>query len=108
MAKAGTNQTVNAGDVVTLDGSKSNDPDNDSIKYLWKQVGGPTVNLNGADKPIATFTAPKDISSDTDMIFELTVTDNKNATNMTTVKVTIKYIPPPNQPPIANVVQIKQ
>ncbi len=61
-----------------------------------------TVTLNGADTSIATFTAPKDISSDTDMIFELTVTDSKNATNTATVKVTDKYIPPPNQPPTAN------
>ena len=42
------------------------------------------------------------ISSDTDMLFELTVTDDKGATNTATAKVTVKYIPPPNQPPIAN------
>jgi Flp pilus assembly protein TadD len=100
---AGINQTVNAGDVVTLDGSKSVDPDNDQIKYLWKQVAGtPAVTINGAGKPIAVFTAPKDISSDTDMIFELTVTDDKNATNSDTVKVTDKYILPPNALPVAN------
>ena len=51
---------------------------------------------------IATFKAPTDISSNTDLIFELKVTDSKNATNTTTVKVTDKYIPPPNKPPGAN------
>jgi Tetratricopeptide repeat/PKD domain len=102
MANAGTDQTVNAGYIVSLDGSKSKDPDNDPLTYSWKQVGGPSVVLNGADTSIATFTAPTDISSDTDMTFELTVTDSKNATNSATVKVTAKYVPPPNQLPTAN------
>ncbi len=98
-----TDQTVNAGYVVTLDGSKSKDPDSgDTLTYSWVQTAGPTVTLNGADTSIATFTAPKDISSDTDMRFQLTVTDSKNATNSATVKITDKYVPPPNQPPTAN------
>jgi hypothetical protein len=102
VANAGVNQTVSPGDIATLDGSKSVDPDNDPIKYLWKQVVGPAVELNGADTPIATFTAPLNISTDTDLTFELIVTDSKNATDNATVKVTDKYVPPPNQSPIAN------
>ena len=99
---AGLDRTVNAGDVVTLDGSKSSDQDNDPLTYIWKQLSGPNVRLNSIDKPFAIFTAPKDISSDTDMRFELTVTDSKNATSKDSVKVTVKYVPPPNQPPVAN------
>jgi DNA-binding beta-propeller fold protein YncE len=102
IANAGSNQTVNPGYVVTLDGSKSTDPDNDLIKYSWKQIAGPAVTLDGANTAIATFTAPKDISSNTDLVFELTVIDTKNATNTAVAKVTDKYIPPPNKPPIAN------
>ncbi len=53
--------------------------------------------------PIATFTAPSNnISADTTLTFKLTVTDNKNATGVDDVKVTDKYVPPPNQPPVAN------
>ncbi len=88
-----------------MDGSKSRDPDNDPLNYSWKQIGGPSVVLNGVDRSIATFTAPKDISSDTDMTFELRVTDSKNATNTSNVKVTAKYVPPPNQPPTVNASQ---
>jgi PKD domain len=102
VANAGTNQTVNTGHFVTLNGSKSKDPDGTIISYLWKQIGGPIVTLNAANTPIARFTAPKNISSDTDMIFGLTVIDNKNASNTASVKVTDKYVPPPNQPPVAN------
>ena len=102
IANAGVNQTVNAGDVITLDGSKSNDPDNDQIKYLWKQIAGtPVVTINGADKPIATFTAPNDLSSDTQLTFELTASDNKNGKSTATSQVTVKYVTP-NKPPVAD------
>ena len=67
--------TVNAGDVVTLNGDNSTDLDNDALTYTWKQISGPSVTLSRIDKPFAIFTAPKDISSDTDMIFELIASD---------------------------------
>ncbi len=103
IADAGIDQTVNAGYIVTLDGSKSKDPDNDPLIYSWIQTAGPNVALNGADRTIATFTAPSNnISADTDLIFRLTVRDSKNATGVDDVKVTDKYIPPPHQPSTAN------
>ena len=102
ISNPGTNQTVNTGQFVTLDGSKSKAPDGTITSYLWKQIGGPNVTLNGPSMSIATFTAPKNISSDTDMIFKLTVIDNKNASNTADVKVTDKYVPPPHRPPISN------
>ena len=93
---AGPDQTVEEGDVVPLDGSSSKDQDSgDSIKYLWKQTGGPVVKLNDADTPIATFTAPVNISSDKILTFKLTVVDNKSATNNDSVKITDKRIPQP-------------
>ena len=103
IANAGSDQTVNPGDVVSLDGSKSRDADSDdTLNYSWTQTSGPTVKLDNANSPIATFTAPSNISSDTDLAFKLTVTDDKNASNTTAVKVIDKYVPPPNQPPAAN------
>ena len=94
---------MNPGYIATLDGSKSKDPDNgDSLTYTWKQMEGPAVTLNGANTPIATFTAPSNISSDTDMTFQLTVKDSKNASNTATVKNIVKYIPPVNKSPAAN------
>jgi K319L-like, PKD domain/NHL repeat len=107
VANAGTDQRVSAGHVVSLDGSKSKDPDDDPLTYSWKQVehGGPPVTINGADQSIATFTAPieyTNVPSTTLMTFELTVTDSKNATNTATVSVTDKELPPSIIPPVAN------
>jgi tetratricopeptide (TPR) repeat protein len=102
VANAGISQTVNQGEITSLDGSKSNDPDGGPLTYTWRQTGGPSVTLNGDDKPIATFTTPRDISSDTDLTFELIVRDSINATDTANVKITEKYVPPPNKLPVAN------
>ena len=102
VASAGQDQTVNSGDSVTLDGSASKDPDGDPIRYSWVQTAGPSVNLTGADRDITTFTAPSNIYSDTDLAFNLTVTDYKNTSSTTIVKVIDKYVPPLNQPLVAN------
>ena len=102
VANAGPDQIVNPGDVVSLDGSKSKDPDGDRLIYSWTQISGPTVKLDGANTSIATFTAPSNIPADTNLIFRLTVKDSKNAAGTADVKIADKYIPAPNKPPIAN------
>lgn len=49
VADAGTDQVTSPGYGVVLDGTSSNDPDNDPLKYQWIQVGGPYVKLEGAN-----------------------------------------------------------
>ena len=102
VANAGQDQNVSPGDIVALDGSKSIDPDNDSIKYLWIQASGPSIELNGNNTVTPTFTSLSNISDETDLIFRLIVKDVKNSTGSDDVKITIGYIPPTNQPPLAN------
>ena len=102
IVNVGSDQTVKTGYVASLDGSKSKDPDNDPLTYSWVQTDGPKVTVNNANSAIATFTAPTNISSDTDIHFKLTVTDDKNASSNAAVKVVDKYIPPPNRSPVAN------
>jgi hypothetical protein len=65
----GKDQTVNAGDIVTLDGSGSCC---DIVEWKWEQTGGPNVNLMGAGEPISKFTAPN-VLVDTVLTFQLTV-----------------------------------
>ena len=69
-------QTVNSSQTVTLDGSKSNDPDGGKIaSYSWVQTAGSAVTLTGANTAIASFKAPL-VNKDTTLTFKLTVTDN--------------------------------
>jgi len=49
IANAGSDITVKPYDLLTIDGSKSSDPDSGIIFYLWKQMAGPTVNLYGSN-----------------------------------------------------------
>jgi large repetitive protein len=103
-ANAGQDQTPNASYVISLDGSKSKDPDSgDTLTYSWIQTSGPNVTLNGANSPIATFTAPEVITSDTILKFSLTVKDDKGAAsnNPAVVSVTVKAAAPvPSLPSI--------
>ncbi len=59
IANAGDDLTVNEGETVTLSGVGSTDPDNDSLRFSWKQtVGEPTISLDGSNADTATFQAP--------------------------------------------------
>jgi len=88
-AVAGASQTVKSGVVVTLDGAQSNDPDGDAITYQWLQTSGTTVTLNNANAATASFAAP-DVTSDTLLRFQLSVSDTRGLTNVSTTSVTVR------------------
>lgn len=85
------------GDVIFLDGSKSYDPDGDSISFLWALTAKPegsVATISNHDQSIAT------ISIDKKGFYEgsLTVTDTSNTSN--SIQFTISCI---NQPPVAQI-----
>ena len=99
MASAGSNQTVNEGATVTLDGSGTSDPDiatGDTLTYLWAQTGGTTVTLSPNTAAISpTFTAPvRQTADDGELAFSLTVTDSENETSTATVTISVTNLPP--------------
>ncbi len=88
-ADAGPDQTVasNSG-TVTLDGTKSTDPEG-AVTYSWAQTGGtPTVTLTNPTAAKPTFAAPT-VASATPLTFTLTVKDSKGQTATDTIVVTV-------------------
>ena len=91
IADAGNNRTVVRGSSVTLDGSGSSDPDNDTLKYSWRQTSGTTVTLSNANAAKANFTAPSALGK---YEFELTVSDRtRSATDSVVITVRAPYAP---------------
>lgn len=90
----GSNQNVNEGTVVTLDGSGSSD-DGSIVSFLWEQVGGVnSVALTNAGTAIASFTAPEiDAASVSDTLsFRLTVVDDLGISITDTVDVVVNHV----------------
>ena len=72
IADAGSDQTVDAGSMVTLDGSGSLNTNGEIIAYMWEQTSGVAVNLDDEEAMTTTFTAPNE---STTLVFDLTVYD---------------------------------
>ncbi|MDQ3969943.1 MAG: tetratricopeptide repeat protein, partial [Thermoproteota archaeon] len=94
IANAGIDKTVDAGSLVTLNGSSSSDPDNNDMitSYKWEQTtGSPLIELDNPDSPSPSFTSPI-ITSDTKFTFRLTVTDQNNQSANDDVEITVKPV----------------
>ncbi len=76
VADAGEQIAVQSGTPVTLDGTRSADPEGESLVggYSWVQDWGPAVVLDDPTSPRPSFTAP-DVASEVVLAFTLTVTD---------------------------------
>ncbi|WOH36931.1 c-type cytochrome [Thalassotalea fonticola] len=86
-AEAGTDKSAMYGDVVNLFGLGT-DSDGNVVSYQWQQTSGTAVTLINPTFPTTKFTVP-DIEP-TDLVFELTVTDNDGLTATDTVTVSIE------------------
>ena len=86
-AYAGPDRTMATGTKVTLDASKSNDPNtSDTLRYFWTQTAGSsTVTLSSATSSSPTFKAP---SSATTLTFQVVVMDGRGGSDRDTVDVT--------------------
>ena len=91
VANAGTDQTVNAGANVTLQGSAT-DANGTIAGYAWTQTAGPAVTMTGASTATLAFTAPATAAA---LSFQLTVTDNQQATHTDSIVVTVNSLSAP-------------
>ena len=97
VANAGDDATVTIGDLVTLDGSGSHDPDGDDLTYAWSFTTRP--DSSGASFDSATRVDP---SFTPDMpgtyVVQLAITDRWGGTNSDTVDITAERL---HRPPVA-------
>ena len=85
---AGGDRSVMRGSDVTVDGTASSDSDGSIVSFAWTQTGEPMVTLTNADQPQMSFTAP-DLADPTELVFELTVTDNDGLSASDSVTITV-------------------
>ncbi len=98
VALAGTDQIVDEGQTVSMDGQSSFDPDGDPITFAWTQIAGPTVALNDANTALPNFAAPY-VSTNQTLTFQLVVNDGELDSDPDTVDVTVVQV---NSPPVAD------
>ena len=100
VANAGTDQTVNEGALVRLEGGRSSDPDGDGLLYSWAQVAGPGVGLDFTDHVRPTFVAPVVAPGGAAAVFRLVVADDfaPDPLVSTSDEVSV-HIQHPNDPP---------
>lgn len=85
VTNAGSDQVVTQGDLVTLDGSASSDPDGTISAFMWEQISGTAVVLSGVNTATASFTAP----AAGVLTFRLWSTDNKGLSSYDIVNITV-------------------
>jgi hypothetical protein len=93
VANAGTDAGAFKNTLLTLDGSLSLDPDDDTLSFAWTQVSGPIVALTGANTAKPTFTP----TMSGVYVFNLTVNDGFGGLDWDNVTITVT-----NRDPIAD------
>ncbi len=83
VADAGPNQALTGAATVTLDGSRSYDPNGDQLTFLWQQDSGPAVTLSNPNAAITSFAA----AGGQDYTFRLKVSDPSGAFSIARVAV---------------------
>ena len=97
VADAGNDQNVRENILVKLKGTGT-DPDvGDTLKYSWTQKSGVDVELYKHASFLTYFFSPNVQSTNAQLVFELTVTDNHGSSDTDTVNVNINSI---NSPPM--------
>jgi hypothetical protein len=94
-ADAGPNRVVPEGEICTLSGLASSDPDNDQLLYTWQQINGPEVNLDDPYCATPWFVTPWVDTGGADLVFALTVDDQYGGADTKSVLINVDNIGDP-------------
>ncbi|OXX27677.1 hypothetical protein B9J92_04760 [Vibrio sp. V08_P9A1T1] len=86
-ANAGLDHTHEGSSEVWLWGQNSSDPDGDELSFSWRQIGGPSINIEDATSDVAKI-RPRTPGT-TQYEFELTVDDGRGGIDKDTVVHTV-------------------
>ena len=86
-ASAGDDVTTTAGEAVNLNSTGSSNPTGSDLTFEWRQISGPSVDLDDATNPVTSFTAPF-VDEMMELEFEVAVS-NGDAVSVDTVTVTV-------------------
>jgi hypothetical protein len=90
VAEAGKDLFVTEGGAVALDGSRSRDPEGQSLRFDWVQVSGGRVSLADGAGPAPRFTAPAGLAAKMVLVFRLVVRDHQFSSAPDFTSVTIQ------------------
>ncbi len=100
IANAGIDKIVNEHVKVSLDGSKSHDPEEQQVSFKWTQLSGESVKLSSTSNIATSFTSPTVNNNEVKVLtFELKVYDGNGRSSVDTVVITVD---PVNSPPEAS------
>jgi len=88
-ADAGSDQAVNEGTTVTLDGSNSSDMDDGIVSYEWTLTSGEGVTLSDPTSAAPTFVTPPVSGNFLTLAFTVIVTDKEGLQDTDQVNITI-------------------
>ena len=91
-ADAGADQIVDEGATATLTGA-GRDGDGSIRSYRWTQTAGTSVSLDDPASAMTGFTTPGFVDGESELVFRLTVTDNRGATAEDETSVTVNALP---------------
>ncbi len=95
-----SNHNPVAEELVTLNASASSDTDGAIVSFVWQQVAGPQLVLNGSETAEASFITPA-VNDDDLLQFKLIITDDQGAVTVSNVFINLEAVA--NQSPTANI-----
>lgn len=86
---------VEPGATVRIDGSASRDPDGDRLRWVWRQLDGPPLQIDPDDEPVIDVSVPAGTARGQEARLQAQVTGDSRASAVVRVEI-------PARPPVAN------